>query len=194
MARVSVRTSRRCITRVVFSAVLASPLACAGSTSGAAPEALAPAPRNDDQPRAMILSVNATPDSVVKLAKYALKAIEGVVQMPKVRPQVTTIANHQLFNRDGGGQTQVAVIAAIDRRVQSADHPTTFVELSVWVLDMPQQISASQRRAGVPVTPLTTNAPAIKHPRAMTAADTTYWRSLEYVAEAFVKHGARVVR
>jgi len=159
-------------------------IACSGGSASVQTEA-APAPQG------VMLAIAATPDSVVKLAKFALGSIEGKVQLPRIRPQMTTVANHYLRDRDGGGQTQVAVIAAIGRQVADTAKPVTHVELSVWVLDMPHQLTAAQRRAGVPSTPLTTNAPAIRHPRAMTEADTTYWKSLEVVVEAFAKHGAR---
>jgi hypothetical protein len=142
----------------------------------------------------MVLAIEASPDSALKLAKFALSLIEGVVQLPQVRPQMVTVANHATRNRDGGGQTQIAVIAAVDRKSQPGPSASTLVELSVWILDMPHQLTPAQRRAGVPATPITTNAPAIKHPRAMTPADTTYWKSLEIVAEALVHHGARRLR
>jgi len=163
---------------------LASVLLACRSGSADVQTAAAPAARG------VMLAIAATPDSVVKLAKVALGSIEGKVQLPRVRPQMTTVANHYLRDRDGGGQTQVAVIAAIDREVADTARPVTHVEVSVWVLEMPHQLTAAQRRAGVPATPLTTNAPAIRHPRAMTAADTTYWKSLEYVVGTLVHFGA----
>lgn len=144
-----------------------------------------------DQPRAVMLALPALPDSALTLAKAALGSIEGVVQLPKVRPQLYTVANHVYRNREGGGQTQVSVIAAVDRRVRDATAPVTLIELSVWVLDMPHQLTAAQRRAGVPATPLTTNAPAFRQPRAMTPRDTLHWRTLEYVVDALVSHGAK---
>src|SRR5687767_4532035 len=140
-----------------------------------------PSAKPQPLPASVMLEVGASPDSTLKLAKVALTAIEGNVQLPKVRPTMTSIANHALRNRRGGGQTQVAVIAAINRQVADTGAPVTLVELSVWVLDMPQPVTPAQRRSGVPVTPITTNAPAVRHPRAMTPADTIYWKSLEHV-------------
>ena len=185
MPRTSAVPGNCLITRPAVACAAALALAC----QSAAPDAGSRAPDPRGLPAAVFLSVSATPDSALKLAKFALGSIDGTVQMPKTRPQMFTVANHYLRNRDGGGQTQVAVIAAVDRRVDPTK-PVTRVELSVWVLDIPHQLTPAQRRAGVPSTPMTTNAPAIRHPRAMTPADTLYWRSLEYVAEAFVQHGA----
>ena len=162
-------------------------LACQTSASST----VSTVPDPNALPTRMFLAVGASPDSALKLAKFALGTIEGTVQMPKTRPQMFTVANHYLRNRDGGGQTQVAVIAALDRRVRDVLQPVTLVELSVWVLDIPQQLTPAQRRAGVPTTAVTTNAPRFKEPRAMTPSDTVYWRSLEYVADALVQHGAR---
>src|SRR4051812_42227914 len=96
-----------CGTACISSAVLG----CHG-----APAASSPEPAQTDVPRAVLFTVNITPDSAVRLAKYALEGIgDGVVQPPRIRPQMTTVANHQLRNRGGGGQTEIAVIAAIDR-------------------------------------------------------------------------------
>ena len=160
----------------------ATPLATPGTSADAALR---------DQPRAVMLALPALPDSALSLAKAALGSIEGVVQLPRVRPQMYTVANHVYRNREGGGQTQVSVIAAVDRRVRDATAPASLIEVSVWVLDMPHQLTAAQRRAGVPATPLTTNAPAFRQPRAMTPRDTLYWRSLEHVVDALVNYGAK---
>jgi hypothetical protein len=173
------------------SACALAPVACQSAGSPAAVRQAEP--ERSDLPRAITLALDATPDSALKLAKLALGSIEGVVQLPKVRPQLVTVANHLLRNRDGGGQTQIAVIAALDRQVVDTARPVTMMELSVWVLDMPHQLSPAQRRAGVPSTPLTTNTPAFKQPRAMTPADTTYWRTLEDVVASMIQHGARRV-
>jgi hypothetical protein len=171
-----------------LSAVVA--LACA-TTPPATPMATSADAPVKDQPRAVMLALPTLPDSALTLAQAALGSIEGVVQMPKVRPQLYTVANHVYRNREGGGQTQVAVIAAVDRRVRDMTAPTSLIEVSVWVLDMPHQLTAAQRRAGVPATPLTTNAPAFRQPRAMTPRDTLYWRSLEYVVDALMHYGAK---
>jgi len=141
----------------------------------------------------VILAVPASPESTVKLAKVALGAIDGLVQLPQVRPAMTTVSTHYVRNRRGGGQTEVAVIAAVDRLPTDTLIPVTRVELGAWALDMAQAVTATQRRSGLPTTPLSQNAPAIRRPRAITAADTNDWKALDIVAEAFIKHGARRV-
>ena len=170
--------------RGIASALGVAVLACS-SQSADVQTASAPVPGS------FMLAVAAIPDSVLKLAKVAMAAIDGSLQLPTIRPTLTTVSTHYIRNRVGGGQTQVAVMAAIDRRMADPLSPVTIVQVSAWALDMPHQLSAAQRRAGVPATPITTNAPAIVRPRAITAADTTDWKSLEFVVEAFMKHGAR---
>ena len=138
-----------------------------------------------------MLEVNAAFDSTVSLAKFALRAIDGSPQMPRVRPRTTTVSIHYTTPRQGGGHTQVAIIAAVNRSVP--DTTLTRVELSAWLLDVAHQLTPAQRRAGIPTTAITTNAPALNRPRLVTRADTAHYTSLGYVLESFVQYGARLV-
>jgi hypothetical protein len=179
------RSTRSLVWRGGAATALAILLLACQSRSADVQTAAAPTPVN------IMLAVAAIPDSVLKLAKTAMTTIDGTLQLPTVRPTLTTVSTHYVRNRRGGGQTQVAVMAAIDRRVADPLTPITVVQLSAWALDMPHQLTPAQRRAGIPITPITTNTPATPRPRAITMADTSDWRALEFVVEAFVKHGAR---
>jgi hypothetical protein len=136
-----------------------------------------------------MLEVAAAPDSAVKLAKYAMGAIDGTISLPRVRPKLTTVSTHYVRNRRGGGHTEVAVMAAISTEPRDS---VTLVELSAWALDMQQEQTYAQRRSRTPATPLSQNAPALKTPRAITVADTSDWRALSDVLDAFVQGGARI--
>ena len=142
-------------------------------------------------PEVFALDVPATFDSTVNLARFALQAIDGSLQMPRVRPRTTSVSIHYTTPRRGGGHTQVAIIAAVNR--STADSSRTIVELSAWLLDVAHQLTPAQRRAGIPTTAITTNAPVLNRPRLVTPADTAHYKSLEYVLESFVQHGARLI-
>jgi hypothetical protein len=144
-------------------------------------------------PELFYLDVPAPFDSTVNLAKFALRAVDGMPQLPRVRPQMTSVSIHYQLPRRGGGHTEVAIIAAVSRPTSDTLRSTR-VELSAWLLEVAHQLTASQRRAGIPNTAITTNAPAIRQPRAVTRADTAYHRMLEYVLESFLQHGARLTR
>ena len=156
--------------------------ACRGTSAGS------PAPVGT----AVTLDVPAPFDSTLRLAKYALRAVDGDLQLPRARPQMTSVSLHYSVPRRGGGYTQVAIIAAV-LRPDSASAAWTRVEVSAWLLDVAHQITPAQRRAGVPVTAMTTNAPALNRPRPVTPIDTLHHASLGHVVEAFVQHGARRV-
>lgn len=146
-------------------------------------------PRTAASPEVFTIDVPATFDSTVNLARFALQAIDGSLQMPRVRPRTTSVSLHYTTPRRGGGHTQVAIIAAVNRSASDSSH--TIVELSAWLLEVAHQLTPAQRRAGIPTTAITTNAPALNRPRLVTPADTAHYKSLEFVLESFVQHGAR---
>jgi len=166
-------------------------IACGTVLTGC--QSSAPAVGTSVRPAAAVytLAVPATPDSAVKLAKSALGSIDGTVQLPQIRPKLTTVSTHYTRNRRGGGQTEVAVMVAIDRTPMDTAAHLTVVELRAWALDMAQQQTAGQRRSGSPQTALSTNAPALRRPRAITPVDTVDWQMLGYVLEALERLGAR---
>jgi hypothetical protein len=161
-------------------------LGCAGNATPVTP----PAP---PAPTAILLEVNATPDSVVRLAQFAIGAIEGLPQLPKTRPEYTSVSTHYTRAKKGGGTTQVAVIVAVDRVTPGRlAGQATRVEVSAWLLDVARYMAPQPRRTSdIPRTAVTMDAPALQRPRPATARDTTDWASLEYVVEVFVRHGAR---
>lgn len=142
-------------------------------------------------PTIYTFALPALPDSALKLAKYALAEIDGQVQLPQVRPKFVSVSTHYIRTRRGGGQTQVAIIAGLERQVADSSQPMTLVELRAWALDTQERVTQSARRSGMPTTPLSLNAPAQKTPRAITAADVNDNGNLEIVYEAFVRLGAR---
>src|SRR5688500_10494262 len=93
-------------------------------------------------PEVFALDVPATFDSTVNLARFALQAIDGSLQMPRVRPRTTSVSTHYTTPRRGGGHTQVAIIAAVNR--SASDSSRTIVELSAWLLD----VRSAERRGG----------------------------------------------
>jgi hypothetical protein len=166
---------------VVGAAIVATLSGCTRASSSPQPV----------MPTAILLEVPARPDSALRLAQFAIQAIDGSPQPARPKSGYTTVAMHYARTRSGGGQTQVAVIAAVEHTMKNAAGPVTAVELSAWVLDLPRQLTPAQRRAGIPATAITTDAPLNPRVRAATARDTVYWSSLEYVAEVFLRHGAR---
>ncbi len=137
--------------------------------------------------------VPVSPDSALKLARHALGEIPGSVQMPRVRRDLTTVSTHYSRTRRGGGQTQVAIMAGVARMAVDSAQPATRVELRGWMLDLPVPAPPRQRRSDLPVTAITTDAPVIRTPRAVTARDTIDAANLEFVLAGLLRHGARRV-
>lgn len=158
----------------------------------------APEPQTQPDPAVrtyFLLQVAMTPDRAVELAKFALGSIEGTVNLPQIRPKVITVSNHYLRDRRGGGQREVAVIAAIDRMIADPAAPVTTIEVAAWAIDLAQ--APPPRRFGqpqIPSTALSTNAPATRQPRQITPRDTTDWQMLEVVVASMVSRGARLKR
>jgi len=155
-------------------------LACGGST---VESPRAPAPRS------FVLAVRTSHDSALRLVRYSFGTIEGQIQVPQKRPHMTMLSTHYVRNRDGGGEREVAIMAAVDRN--GADSVETVMELAAWILDTPQRQTAAQRRAGMPATPISTNAPARMQPRVVTPADSVDWRLFALVLAELRKQGAR---
>lgn len=170
----------------VAAALIAAIPSCAGNT---------PAPDVPADPSVrpyFLLALAAKPDSAVELAKFALGSVEGRVSLPQTRPKVITVSNHYVRDRRGGGQREVAVIAAIDRQIADSTAPVTTIEVAAWAIEMAEQ--TKQRRFGPqpPATALSTNAPATRQPRQITPRDTTDWQILELVVASLVSRGARI--
>lgn len=164
---------------------------CCAATAACHSGALTAGSNHLPEPAVYTLALPAAPDSALKLAKFALGAIDGLQQLPQIRPKMTIVSTHYVRNRRGGGQTEVAVMVAVDRLPVDTVPVRTVVELRAWALDMAQQQTAGQRRSGFPSTALSTNAPALRRPRGITPADTLDWQSLTFVLEAFEKLGAQ---
>jgi hypothetical protein len=149
-------------------------------------------PKSPQPQTAVLFAVNASPDSALKLARFSLGAISGIIQLPQVRPTYTSIATHYTRNRIGGGHSEIALIAAVSA-VRADSTAGSMVELSAWILDRPHQLTPAQRNAGIPSTAITTNAPANPRPRPATVRDKEEWASIEHVAEVLLRGGARRV-
>jgi hypothetical protein len=186
------RSSERLIAAAAVVAALAA--GCqrqAASPTTAVKPAGSPAGTQVVAPAVYSMALPVLPDSALKVVRFALGTIDGSIQLPQIRPKLTTISTHYTRNRRGGGHTQVAVMVAIDRRPLASESPATAIELSAWALDLAQPTTASQRRSGMPQTPVSTNAPALRRPRAVTPNDTSEFRVLLTVLEEFQRLGAR---
>ena len=142
-------------------------------------------------PAVYVFALPVLQESALKLATYALGEIDGQLQLPQVRPTFVSVATHYVRSRRGGGETQVAIVAALERAVADSSHPMTTMELRAWALDAQERITESMRRSRLPMTALSLNAPALKTPRAITAADTSDYANLAIVHEAFLRLGGR---
>lgn len=147
-------------------------------------------PKAAQQETVFLLAVAASPDSALNLARYCLGEVSGSIQLPQVRATHTTIATHYSSSRSGGGVRQVAIMALV-RHDPKATTATTLVELGGWALDQAQTQTNPRARPRVPSTALSTNAPALKTPRAVTPRDSADWFALHVVLAAFEKAGAR---
>lgn len=176
--------------RMIATFTVAGLIGCGGSHQGSLPPqptAFGP----ETPPTYFVFAVPALPDSALKLAKFALGTIDGSIGLPQIKPRITTVSTHYTRPRYGGGQREVAIIAAVDRVAESSVPPTTLVELAAFALDMAQAQTAAQRAARVPNTALSSNAPALRRPVPVSQRDTVDWRSFEAVIEALVSVGGK---
>jgi hypothetical protein len=141
------------------------------------------------------LGVAATPDSAVKLARFALAIVDGVDDLPRARKEGVVVARRYARARKGGGQTDVAVFAIVLQPIpESTD--TTLIQLSAWVLEtraeLPQPLP--QRRAH-PAAAVGAERPVAamrpNQPRRITASDSTDWGLLQLVLAEFARKGVR---
>src|SRR5688572_23055684 len=101
-------------------AIVALLLGCRTPEAAQAPGPLRP-------PVVYTFALPALPDSALKLAQYALAEIDGQVQLPQLRSKYMSVSTHYIRNRRGGGQTQVAIIAGLERQVADSSTPLTLV-------------------------------------------------------------------
>ena len=171
---------------VTFS--VAAVTACGGNGS------LPPQPTSfgpEAPPTFYVFAIPALPDSALKLAEFALGAIDGTIGLPQIKPKFTTLSTHYTRPRHGGGQREVAIMAAVDRVAESTTPPSTLVELAAFTLDFAQAQSPGQRAARVPNTALSSNAPALKRPVPLSQRDSVDWRSFQVVIDALVSAGGK---
>jgi hypothetical protein len=159
---------------------------CGAAALGTAADACtSPPPATAPLPAVFLLAVPSSPDSAVRLVEFALGEIEGTLRTPLYRPTVVTVSKQYTRNRELSGGREVAVVAAVGRRVADTLFPLTVIELRAWVIDLgvpPARRVTPQTYAGM--TP-------VRDPRAITVADTTDWQALDAVLQMLVKHGAR---
>ena len=137
------------------------------------------------------VAVFALPDSTIKLAKFAMGTIDGVVQVQQIRNSGVAVSTHYTRSRRGGGQLEIAIVAALSRQVADSMRPVTIVELSGWVVETREALVLPQRRGSSLTGQRPPVAMAANRPRPITASDTTDWQNLGLVLEEFIKHGAQ---
>jgi hypothetical protein len=139
-----------------------------------------------------MLGIAATPDSAVRLAKFALGIVDGVDELPHTRKEGIVVARRYAHARKGGGQTDVAVIVIVQHRTpETAD--TTRIQLSAWALDTRADLPIPQRRVSPAAATFQRPPVAMRpnQPRRVTAADSTDWGMLQLVLDEFRRLGAR---
>jgi hypothetical protein len=164
-----------------FLSSLASALVLSGAGAcAAASVATSTAPA----PAIVLLAVPASPDSTIVLAKFALGEVDGTLQAIQWMPNAAVLSTRYTRNRRGVGMSEIAIIAAVGRQVADTARPLTVVEVRAWAMDS----LAQRRQFGAPIT---TTGTVTHRPRPITLADSTDWASVEFVLQAFQKHGAR---
>lgn len=167
------------MSRHKFLAKLAIALVVVGACSAAAvATSTAPAPA------IVLLAVPASPESTLTLARFAMGEVDGTLQAIQWRPSAAVISTRYTRNRRGVGMTEIAIVAAVGRMVADTSRPLTLVEVRAWAMDS----LAQRRQLGAPIT---TTGTVTHRPRPITLADSTDWIMVQYVLEAFEKHGAR---
>jgi hypothetical protein len=169
-------------------------IACA--SPGQPNNLVTPQPGLPDSGAVFRLSVVASRDSTVKLAQFAIGAVQGVDELPQTRKEGIVLARRYAHARRGGGQTDVAIIAIVELATRVAAE-TTLVQLSAWALDTRAPLPvAPPRRAGpnpasAAAQRTTSVAMRPNQPRRITPRDTANWALLQIVLDEFTRRGAQ---
>ena len=134
--------------------------------------------------------VQASPDSAVKLARYALGAIRGAIQPQQIQREVLLVSTQYTRQQRNMRYVQITIIAAIDRKMTEGAVPATMVELSAWAIDLPPQETAlAGPRGSLPTltttTPYTVSSSQLQ-PYRITRKDAEDWASLEEVLNSLM--------
>jgi hypothetical protein len=143
-----------------------------------------------------MLGVIAPRDSAVKLARFAMGIVDGVDELPQTRKEGVVVARRYTQSRRGGGHTDVAIIAIVQRPERVATE-TTFVQLSAWALETRADLPmlAPRRRASPASAAADRPQVAMRpnQPRRITPSDTVNWAMLQLVLAEFTRSGAQRV-
>lgn len=135
-------------------------------------------------PAIALLAMPASPESTLALAKFALGEVDGTLQAIQWRQNAAVLSTRYTRNSRGVGMSEIAIVAAVGRQVADTSRPLTLVEVRAWAMDS----LAQRRQLGAPIT---TTGTVTHRPRPITLSDSTDWASVEFVLQAFLKHGAR---
>jgi hypothetical protein len=138
--------------------------------------------------------VAASPDSAVKLARFALGEVKGAIQPAKVQREVIILSTQYTRERKNGGHTQITIIAAVDRKPSRLEPVATMVELSAWGIDVEPtstRLVGTSNPSARDLPTLTTTSPRTmsssqQQPYRITRSDSPHWTALEDVLNALI--------
>ena len=150
---------------------------------------MTPTPASTEPPY-FRLAIQANTDSTIKLAQFALAAVKGLPESPRIQGPLVIVGSRYSRDRMDGGIKEVTVIVAIDRTVRDS---MTRIEVSAWALDMRPERTVMGGGGRLPT--LTTTSPttvsSTQREPYRVSRDDEDWRSVMEVVEAFVDQGAR---
>ena len=140
----------------------------------------------------LIVNVPASPDSAVKLARFAMGAVKGELQPSRFQRNQTLVMTQYTRRLHSGAQTRISLIAAIARKPTTTEPMTTSIELTAWAMDVQPDMnrltmSGTGRSTTVGSTPtLRATSSAELQPYRLTRKNVEDWAALEEVMYALL--------
>lgn len=164
-------------------------LVCTGNLAHA--QAIAP-----DAPF-LVVSVPTSPDSAVKLARFAMGHVKGAIQPTRVQRNHTLVMTQYTRALHSGAQTQVSLIAAVARKPSATEPLSTTVEFSAWAVEVQPDMSRLTM-SGVGRGTTVSSAPRVQgassaqlQPYRLTRKDAADWAMLEEIMYALLDMTAK---
>jgi hypothetical protein len=150
----------------------------------------------DDAPFLRV-AVPVSQDSALKLARFALGTVNGMLQPRRVQRDHIVVSTRYLRTLHSGAQTEVSLIVAIERKRKGPDTSGTMLELSAWAIDVQPDhgvlaMTGSGRGTRVSSAPMRQAVSSAQlQPYRLTRKDVADWRALEEVLYAILDHTAK---
>lgn len=140
----------------------------------------------------LVVPVPVSPDSAVKLARFAMSHVKGDIQPVRVQRNHTLVMTQYRRALHSGAQTQISLIAAVPRKPTTTDPLSTSVEFSAWAVEVQPDfnrltMTGTGRATRVSSEPTVRGVSSAQlQPYRLTRKDSADWALLEEVVYALL--------